>query len=407
MRTAVETPPAVALIQLLREAIDSLRDDVHLTPHGAAPTGWQTHPVILALGSLPALQRAATISVLLRDDEVLLQIVGMHLLILGQHSALLPQAIASSDARDDALLNTMVLAAIGRLRAFEHVEKLHAALKDPQLFWVSVESLTIIGDERAQGALRRAIAACEDKWDRLDIVTVLGEVGGEISIQLLIEVLQDPKETFEPIHGFAAQALGAQGDPRAITPLIDALTDPRIKEKGRVLWGIAALETPLAFDAVAPFVEAADKPWWRAEALRALAMSDSERAWPRVQQAAKSAGFFREDLEAFIKTVQALGCCRKAESLDMLLDVLRFTQGRPPCGAIDWTVPDVARGGGIQLTGTTLRALEAQLELSLMPEKRPEHFTPSTLIQHLIETLADHLHAIGHPRAEALALSSP
>jgi hypothetical protein len=400
--------PSAVAIAALRARLDLLRDHVHLAPANLHPMpAWHHDPAVAALTALPAPALRAAVGACLRDDDPLLRIIGVHAVITAHAPDLLPAALASADACDDALLTTMALAAIGRLRAAEHEARLFTALQNPQLFWVAVESLSLLASPRAMDALRGAIRDKKDSWDRLDVVTVIGEVGGESATPLLIEVLLDEAETFAPIHGFAAQALGALGDRQALPALCAALRSPRITEKGRILWGLGALGCAEAFDDIAPFLTRADQPnkgWWRAEALKSLAACDPARAWPLIAQAAQDP-FFRDDFESAIALLWAMGSAPLAhrdQAARWLTDALRASRRLTTLDP-SWEVPPCVASGGDFVAGVTLRSLDALLAADLLPQARPEGFSHTQVVRHMLTLLVQRLRAQAHALAEPLS----
>lgn len=398
------------VIEGLRAGIERLRDIVHLVAvNQQPPPAWHADPAVVALANLPEPLRRDAICALLCAPEPLLRIIAVHALTESRFADLLPLAFQSGDTCDDALLTTMLVAAIGRLGCLEHEARVLAALKNPQLFWAAVESLSLLASPPALAALRAAILAKKEDWDRLDIVTIIGEVGGVASLTLLVEVLLNPDESFAPIHGFAAQALGALGDPSALLALLSALADPRITEKGRILWGLGALASPGAFDAIAPFITSARKDWWRSEALLALAACDPARAWPTVADAiTQPNNFFHSDPERWMTTLRALSYMHALPHRDIalswLIDALRVNRGLAALGT--WPVPErVTREGGALMAGVIARSIAALLQVDALPTARPEHFSHEQMVRHIVGVVVAHLRAHDHPAAEHLAFA--
>lgn len=394
------------LITALEQHLPTLQPQIHLSAAGSttAPAAWQQHPTIQQLLNLPRSQRARQIDALLRHDTPMMRVIGVFAMIAGQHRELLDFALTSRNDCDDALLHTLVIAAIGRLHLVEAFDEVADALANPQLFWVAVESLALLDDPRALALLNHAWRQPSDGWDRLDVVTIIGEVGGPSTVPLLIDVLEDPHEDFAPLHGFAAQALGLHGDQRALKPLLRALNNPNIAEKGRVLWGLAALGASEAFDDLVPFVHHADKLWWRGEALKALARSDARRAYPHVRNALlNNDSVFRGNVELFIATLQALSHIRHDDALDLLVDALRLRYGLNAVSGLDWTLPTFSDPvTDTPLAGVIIRGIAVCLDLEIFPDVRPETFSPDTLVRTLLTRLTNTLQRQDHPHADAL-----
>jgi len=90
---------------------------------------------------------------------------------------------------------------------------------DLEKYWAG-ESFAYVGDRAADAT--RLLLACEDYRIVLHAVETLGMIGGESSVELLIDILcyDDHKMRWR-----AAQSLGRIGDGRAVEALINALND--------------------------------------------------------------------------------------------------------------------------------------------------------------------------------------
>lgn len=389
--TDIDNDELATRVEALREAVDRLRPHLRPAPVGAAALPWRADPAVVALETLPPASRTRAIEALLADAHPLVCAVGVHLAIEAGDVAALEGCVARLeriDSEDDEVLAAMIVAAIGRLGARRHVALLRAALDRPATFWAAVESLAQLGGEGVLADLERAIARHEDAWDRLDVVMIVGAVGGAFAAPVLTRILLDSREPFVPLRGYAAQALGARGEHTAVEPLLAALADPSMTEKGRVLWGLAQLGAPQTWDAIEPWLWDAQKPWWRAEALKALVACDAERARPLVLGLVREDPFFRSDREAFADLVRALGRIDAPDARAVLTEVLRAVRGLAPAGLVEsLSLPSWLGQAGARLAVVVLTAIGEGLGVDLTP-RTSDRYTTDALVEALRERLA-------------------
>lgn len=383
----------IALVDDLRSRRDLLAREIRLVPlHERVPLPWESDRAIVGLLQLERDARSTALDAMVTSSDSVLHAVALHLIIEGQHPERLEEALALERT---PLVETFQLAAIGRLGAQQHFDRVRAALDVPELFWGAVEALALLGGERALTPLRAALSIPTNPWDRLDVLSTIHSVNAPLSVPLLIEALGDA-ERFDTTRGFAAQALGASKDPRALQPLLTALDDPTVNEKGRVLWGLGQLENPRVFDAVRPYLDHAEKDWWQGEALKAAAASDPERAWPHVERAAIAPHpYFGVDYESYSDAIHALGRTHHDASRTLLLTLLEACLG----GArADW-VPSFVQG--LRPAVTLATALSQTLDVPLFSKRGEPGFRYADLVRALLEQLSQAI-PTGSPHREAL-----
>jgi len=379
--------PVKELIHGLKTRADALRPRVRPSPIGSMPLPWRKDPAVLELENLGDDDVVEVVENMLEDDEPVVRTVGVHLLIENELEDLLPRAVEGLEEIEDEMYAAMVLAAIGRLGADEYQEQLRGGLGHPSTFWAAVESLALIGGDDALEDLQKAIETPDDSWDKLDVVKVIGDVGGEFAVPLLTRILEDDSEAFAPVRGYAAQSLGARGDEAAVPALTRALQDETMPEKGRVLWGLGQIADPEAWDVVEPFVHDAEKPWWRGEALKALAAMDPERAHDIVIEMARNDAFFRKDREAFSDVIRALAHIVDDTATGILIDSLRRSVKLGPATDALYDPPAWLPDAGARLQVVILTALGAHYGVDIEP--RISHQSASEIAREQAHRLAE------------------
>jgi HEAT repeat protein len=201
-----------------------------------------------------------------------------------------PQTVAAllamlKDDPKDQNAPYYVAEALARLKAREGVEPLAALLEKrdfwPQPGWMLVRALGELGDERAAGALRKALV--DQKGDgqaRALILWALWKVG-ESGV---VERCQKDLGADEALaRRAAAEALGMIGERSAFEPLVTALRDDDARVRSAAAKGLGLLGNPDAGPALAAAVDdhvEAVRFW----AMVALGWLADERAIPALEK---------------------------------------------------------------------------------------------------------------------------
>lgn len=117
------------------------------------------------------------------------------------------------------------------------IPRLSTVLKDSNAKydhrWVSARALGKIGGKAALKTLRTT--AAEDKFSMMRLAAIHGlkDQNDPASYDVFVKALKDDAMV---VRSAAADALGHLGDPRAVTPLIDALNREDNFYRGRSLW---------------------------------------------------------------------------------------------------------------------------------------------------------------------------
>lgn len=117
------------------------------------------------------------------------------------------------------------------------VPRLSAVLKDANAKydhrWVSARALGKIGGKDAVAMLRSTATGDKFSMMRLAAIHGLKDLNDPASYDVFLKALQDDAMV---VRSAAAQALGQLGDPRAVTPLVQALNREDNFYRGRSLW---------------------------------------------------------------------------------------------------------------------------------------------------------------------------
>jgi HEAT repeat protein len=157
---------------------------------------------------------------------------------------------------DNLRVKLRLIRALGELKDSRAVPALKSLLESP-------ESRVV---ETVQDGLEKIACAA---WARVDVLTVLGEIGGDRALQMAIRSLSDPNHD---VRKASILLVGKLRDKRAIKPLLDVLDSPADElRRGAVrVLGLIGGRSPRVAKAINNLLVADSSLEVRAEAARAL-----------------------------------------------------------------------------------------------------------------------------------------
>ncbi len=227
------------------------------------------------------------------------------------------RALESQLSDSNKLVRSAALTAIGKRGGNFNVEKVAAALTDPDLE-VQNKAIDVLVSAKHPDTVRFLVAALKDEseYARRAAVEVLNEVGDHTSVKDLLDAIKDDDWW---VRSRAGDALGQIGGPKVVDSVVALIKDPDEDIRRTAIEILNSTKDQRAVDHLLKATD--DSDWWvRERAIDALAKIGDVRVLPKLES------MLGKDAKTDTAVVRAIGKLGNHKHIGTILPLLKSTE---------------------------------------------------------------------------------